>query len=309
MIPVIESAGGRVLVRAPVTGILTDADGNATGVKVGRTSGTVEVFAPLVISDAGVINTFTKLLPQEIAKKSSIHHLLTRHAIESGHGCISLFVGLNGTAEELGIKPQNIWIYSSNDLDGLTNEFISKNADEVGDSDIPFLFVSFPSSKDPTFAERYPGKTVCTLITLANWEWFQQWQDERVMKRGEDYNAIKMSLGRRMWEQTLNIYPQLADKVEYFEMGSPLSNNHYLGSPKGEIYGIDHTVQRFGSPELMMHLRPETEIPGLLLTGQDVLSCGFTGAMFGGMLCASTVLHRNLYTDLVDLRKRLTKAQ
>ena len=40
------------------------------GVRVGKSSGATDVYAPLVISDAGVVNTFTSLVPQEHAKKS-----------------------------------------------------------------------------------------------------------------------------------------------------------------------------------------------------------------------------------------------
>jgi hypothetical protein len=57
------------------------------------------------------------------------------------------------------------------------------------------------------------GKSVCTVIAPAKWEWFQQWQDERVKKRGEDYDAIKTAIARRMWDHVLAIYPHLADKV------------------------------------------------------------------------------------------------
>jgi len=48
--------------------------------------------------------------------------------------------------------------YFSNDLDAVANDFISKTAEEAGNGEVPFLFVSFPSAKDPTFAERYPGE-------------------------------------------------------------------------------------------------------------------------------------------------------
>ena len=39
-------------------------------------------------------------------------------------------------------------------------------------------------------------------------------------------------------------------------------------------------------PMMVAKLRPETDIPGLFLTGQDILSCGFTGALFAGVISA-----------------------
>lgn len=308
IIPVIEKSGGRVLVRAPVSQILTD-NGKAIGVQVKKGSEVTELFAPLIISDAGAVNTMTKLLPQEVAMQSPISRLIGSK-IDSGVACLSLFVGLSGTAKDLGIKAYNIWAYTGNDLSGLALDYLNKpSAEEAGDSNIPLLFISFPSAKDPTFQQRYPGKSVCTVVTLANYEWFQKWEEERVLKRGDEYESIKNNLGRRMWDQVLAVYPQLADKVEYFEVGSPVTNKYYIGSARGEIYGLDHTAKRFGSPEVMMHLRPDTGIDNLLLTGQDVVSCGFTGAMFGGLFCASAALNRNLYSDLVQLRKEIGKTQ
>jgi len=41
------------------------------GVRVGRSSGSVDIQAKKVISDAGITNTFKKLLPADVAKKSS----------------------------------------------------------------------------------------------------------------------------------------------------------------------------------------------------------------------------------------------
>ena len=58
-------------------------------------------------------------------------------------------------------------------------------------------------------------------------------------------------------------------QVEYFEVGSPVTNRYYIGSARGEIYGLDHDTSRF-SPEVVMSLRPETDIPGLYLTGKRV---------------------------------------
>ena len=54
---------------------------------------------------------------------------------------------------------------------------------------------------------------MCTVITLARWEWFEQWQAERVKKRGDDYESFKSAIGERIWRQVLAMFPQLEDKV------------------------------------------------------------------------------------------------
>ena len=56
-------------------------------------------------------------------------------------------------------------------------------------------------------------------------------------------------------------------------------------------------------------LRPDTEIPGLYLSGQDVLTCGFGGAMFGGVISAGVMLNRNIMQDMIELRKAVPPSQ
>ena len=46
---------------------------------------------------------------------------------------------------------------NSNDLSGAIEEFMEKTSDEAIDSDIPMAFITFPSAKDPTFNDRFPG--------------------------------------------------------------------------------------------------------------------------------------------------------
>lgn len=290
--------------QAPIQKILLDDSGRAHGVLVGKGTNSCELFAKNIISDAGVSNTFLRLLPKEVAVKSSIFPMIKK--VGESFSFISMFVGLEGTTEELGLKAQNIWAFTRPDVEELTKEYVNLSVEEAAEAEVPLLFVSFPSAKDPSWSDRFPGKSNLLIITICPYKWFDRWEDEKVKKRGGEYDGLKNAIGRQMLNQVLLMFPQLEDKVVYTDVGSPVSNKYYLGFDKGEMYGLDHTLQRF-SPEVSLELRAQTDIPGLFLTGQDISTCGFTGAMFGGMFCAGAVLNRKLHNDLETLVTEIRK--
>ncbi|XP_075033342.1 all-trans-retinol 13,14-reductase-like [Mixophyes fleayi] len=300
MIPVIERAGGRVLVRAPVTRILMN-NGRATGVAVQRKEGEVCIYAPVVISDAGIFNTYERLLPPEIRTAPEVESLLS--SLQYGMGCFLVFVGLRGTSDELGLKSTNLWIYQESDLNNLMEKYQCSSLEEVC-KHLPLMFITFPSAKDPTYSQRHPGNSCMTLLTMAPYDWFCQWSEEKPRHRGEEYNNMKMMLADCMVEKAIQEFPQLADKIEYKEAATPVSNEYYLRAPQGSMYGAEQNCSRYQC-EIISRMRSRTSVPGLYLTGQDVFSSGVAGAVHGGLLCASAVLNKILYVDLMMLKKRL----
>ena len=80
--------------------------------------------------------------------------------------------------------------------------------------------------------------------------------------------------------------PQLEGKIDYFELSTPLSTEWFSAYKHGELYGLDHTPERLQQD----WLRPETKIEGLWLTGQDILTCGVTGAMMAGVLTTTAMV-------------------
>ncbi|XP_072927707.1 all-trans-retinol 13,14-reductase-like isoform X2 [Hemitrygon akajei] len=271
IIPVIRKSGGDVLVRAPVRRILVNEDGAAYGVTVKK--------------------AIQALL-------SSLHH---------GVGGLSVFVGLNGTAEELGLKAANYWFFKENDIDELYTKYFSLKDKDFTER-CPMTFVSFPSAKDPTWNDRFEGKSSMIIVTVVRYEWFENWKDERVKKRGEDYENLKMDIARNLIAQTTEYFSQLKDKIEFINVGSPLTNQFYIAASRGEMYGVNHDLSRF-TPENIASCRAKTPVKNLYLTGQDIFSCGFVGASHGAVICASEVLHRNLYYDILKLRKNIKKGE
>ncbi|MFO1464058.1 MAG: NAD(P)/FAD-dependent oxidoreductase [bacterium] len=282
MIPAIESAGGQILVKAEVQEVLL-REGRAVGVRLADGN---EVLAPWIVSDAGVANTFLRLLPPSEGRVDKIRKALREIKPSAGHLC--LYIGLRHSGSELGIVPSNYWIYPGYDHD-LSIERFRRDPE----APLPVTYLSFPSLKDPSWDERYPGRATIEAITFAPYDWFQRWEGTEWRKRGADYEALKERFAQRLLERLYRWIPQAQGKVDYYELSTPLSTRHFANYPHGEIYGLDHTPRRFRQK----WLRPVTPIPGLFLTGQDVVSDGIAGALMGGVVAASALLRGNVLQE------------
>ena len=283
VVPVIEAAGGDVVINAAVASVMIEGS-RAVGV---RMAGGREIRAPLVISDAGVPNTVHRLLPEGTPGREALRGTMQHTARSASHIC--LYIGLDATDEELGLSRSNLWVYDSPDLDG---DFERYSADP--EAPLPLVYISFPSAKDPDFANRHPGKATVEVVSIAPYDRFQKWENTKWMKRGEDYEAVKDKLSHRLIEVLEREVPQIAGKIAYSELSTPLSTRHFGGYDEGEIYGLEHTPARFRERAL----RPKTGLKGFYLTGQDVCTAGVAGALFGGVLAASAILGRNLLTEI-----------
>lgn len=282
--PVILNAGGEVFTNAEVKEVLIK-NGKAVGVKMfdGK-----DFFAPVVISDAGIYNTYKHLLPQKQKDELQTEKLFDNLSPSVGHVC--LYIGINESNNILKLGKSNYWIFPDNyDHDKSVEDYI-KNPD----AELPVVYISFPSSKDPDWNNRYPGKTTIEIVTLSPYAWYEKWKDKRWMKRGEDYNAFKEKLSQRLLEALYNRHPELRGKIDYYELSTPLSTAHFANYQYGEIYGIDHTTKRFEQK----FLKARTPVKNLYLTGQDIVSCGVGGALFSGLITASAVTGKNLLNRL-----------
>ena len=154
------------------------------------------------------------------------------------------------------------------------------------DAPFPVIYISFPSAKDPDYLNRHPDTATIEIVAPAPFQWFEQWRDKTWGKRGEDYEALKQHFGDRLMATLYEKLPQLRGKVDYWEISTPLSTNWFGGYQHGELYGLSHTPDRMQQK----WLRPKTPIEGLWLTGQDILTCGVTGAMMAGMLTTTSMV-------------------
>lgn len=293
IIPVIEEAGGAVAVRAGVEKILIE-NGEATGVLMEDGS---TLRAPMIVSSAGYLNTMEKLLEPKVQEAIGFK---AEKSVSRSVSHVCLYIGLKENLREMGIGNTNYWVYPHNDHDRGVREYMQDPS-----KPFPVTYISFPSLKDPEWENRYPGKSTIEMITLAPYEWFERWENERWKHRGEAYEAYKEQFSKRLLQVLYNQFPQLEGKIDYYELSTPLSTKHFVNYEKGEIYGLDHSPARFR----MSELRPKTPIKNLYLTGQDIVTVGIGGALMSGMLTAAHVttsfnLAQNIVKNVLKTREQ-----
>ena len=276
IIPQIQSGGGDVFTYADVKEIIV-ADNRATGVRMADGHC---LYAPTIISNAGVVNTFDQLLPSAVSEKLGYRQKVT--ALDHSMSHLGMYIGLKGTAEELQLPKTNLWIY----LDQHHDKNVAAIRQDPS-APLPLVYVSFPSAKDPDFQRRYPDRSTIEIVSgPCDYEQYRQWAGKSWGKRGEDYEALKQDLAERMLAALYKQMPHLQGKIDYAEVSTPLSTSHFCRYEYGQAYGLAHTKNRFQQD----WLKPRTALPGLYLTGQDILSCGVVGALNAGMVTAMSIV-------------------
>ena len=281
LLPTIERAGGAVVVDADVESILLDDD-RAVGVRMVDGQ---ELRAQQVVSDAGVHATLQRLLSGDLPMVRAAARRLGDLQPSTAHVC--LYVGVETEKLKAPLAGTNLWVHPAVDFDRNLAQFV---ADE--NAPFPFLFISFPSAKDPTFASRHPGAQTIDVVTVMPFSRFARFGDTHWQHRGAEYEAIKCRLAERLLGDLRCHVPAIEGAVKAWELSTPLSTRHFAGTSHGQIYGLAHSPDRF----LARDLRPRTPIQNLFLTGQDVGTCGVMGALSGAVTTVSAILGRNLFS-------------
>lgn len=267
----VADAGGWTAIRANVGEIVIEG-GRAVGV---RLQGGDELRARRIISAAGVASTVRRLLP---AAHRDAPWARSLDALAPAPAHVCLYLGFKGDIRKAGAGAANQWLYET----WSTEEGAWDVHPDRPLGDAPVLYCSFPSLKDPTHdpgpEERHTGE----VVTFVPWSAFSPWQGTAWHRRGADYDAFKERLRDRLLAQLARHRPALAAMVDYAELSTPLSTDHFCRPIAGSIYGLMPTPERFRSPLL----RPHAPIANLFFAGSDVATVGVMGAMMGGVLAA-----------------------
>jgi len=271
----LEEAGGELRLRTKVERILIE-DQRAVGVRLADGS---ELRSRFVISNADTGITFDQLVGREYLSDKLKDK---QDKVEYSTSALSLFFATDMDLREAGLDSGNNWYYANADLE---TQYQHGMGDHVLHADQPeMMFLTCTTLKDPS--KMVGGHHTCEAFAFVGYEPFARWADTKHGNRPADYEALKEDLAWRMIKGLEERIPGLSKRIVYWTLGTPITNQHYINSTNGNLYGIAKSIRQLGP----LGFGTTTEFDGLLLCGASTQSHGVAGVTSTGLAAARKVL-------------------
>ncbi len=275
-IKALKRAGGEIRVKNPVEKILIK-DKKVIGIQLADGS---EITAKYIISNADPETTFGKMIGRgHLSKKLNRKLNKVKYSISS----LSLFFAVDMDLQAAGLDSGNYWLYDHEDLNRLYR--MAQNGETLVLDEFPALFLTITTLKDPTKKIK-EGHHTCEAFAFVGYNAFSKWSNEVSGKRSEDYQELKKNLAESMFKAIEKRIPGIREKVVYWNLGTPLTNEHYINTTRGNIYGIEKSRKQVGPGAFPI----QTEFKNLLMCGASTLSHGIAGVTVSGLAAAAKIL-------------------
>jgi phytoene dehydrogenase-like protein len=271
----IKSHNGEIRVSQHVTKIIIE-NNQAKGVVLANGE---SIFANTIVSNADPSITYLKLIGKEnISKKLNKKLSKTKYSVTS----LILFLTVDLDVTQYGIDSGNIWKFKDENIDEHFTTLTEGNILE-GDK-FPALFVSCTTLKDPvSFNGKYHNFEVVTYVDYDSFKEFDHAEDYH----SEAYELFKKKIIEKFLNNMEEFIPNLRNHIVQVELGTPKTNQFYINSTNGNVYGTHKTLNQVGP----FSYKNKTEIENLFLCGASTLSHGVTGATYSGLATAAQILN------------------
>jgi all-trans-retinol 13,14-reductase len=270
----VKRHGGEIRVKQNVDKILIE---NKTAIGIQLKDGQ-KIFAKNIVSNADPTITYEHLIGLEHLSKGLAKKLKkVKYSVTS----LILFLTLDMDVAKCNVDSGNFWIMKDeNDDDNFRDLMDSEIAE--GDS-FPALFMSCTTVKDPvSFNGRYHNLEVVTYVNYDKMQQFNNLEDYH----SEEYKIFKSKVTAKMLNNIEKVIPNAKQHVVQAELGTPKTNEFYVNSTRGNVYGTEKTLKNVGP----FSFKNKTEIQNLYLCGASTLSHGVVGATHSGVATAAIIL-------------------
>jgi len=274
----IKKNGGEIRTSQSVKRILIETNGKkkrAIGIEL--ESGE-QISAARVVSNADPTTTYLKLVGEENLSKKLLEKLdKTTYSVTS----LILFLTVDMDVRAAGMDSGNIWMLRNQDLDDLYKDMSA--TDILTEDDFPAAFISCTTLKDPaSFNGHYHNLEVVTFINYAPFEKFTHEDAER----SEAYLQFKKRVCEKLLNNLERVLPTVRDHIVQMELGTPITNEFYINSTKGSVYGTEKNFKQTGP----FSFGNKSEIENLYMAGASILAHGVGGATNSGIQTAAKIL-------------------
>ncbi|MBT4521832.1 MAG: NAD(P)/FAD-dependent oxidoreductase [Halieaceae bacterium] len=265
-VDIIEENGGKVRLRTEVASIDTDASGAVTGVQTKKGQ---QFYAPQVLSNASAPLTFSQLLdtPALASEDSKV-----AEALPISMSINQSYLGIRGDAAALGLPDRGLFVEQDYDHEAQWQAMLKGDYRKQ-----PYILCNH-NIADPGHAPE--GRSIIQSTQLANGEpWMNL--DEKT------YREKKRDLEAHLLDCMETYIPDLRERIEVCETGTPHTMHRYSGNPNGAVYGYSSNVDSHS----IHRPQPKTTVPGLYLASAWTFPApGFGGTMAAGFNTSKLML-------------------
>ncbi|MCW3128348.1 MAG: NAD(P)/FAD-dependent oxidoreductase [Bacteroidetes bacterium] len=133
-----------------------------------------------------------------------------------------------------------------------------------------------------------------SIMTYMEWDEVKEWQATEntsiyETNRGDGYEDFKNSKAEKLLAKVAEKFPDLVKNIESWYAATPLTYRDYLHTPDGSIYGVAKDAQE----PIKTMISPNTKIPNLYMTGQNIKLHGVLGVALTALVTCSMILGRD----------------
>jgi all-trans-retinol 13,14-reductase len=129
------------------------------------------------------------------------------------------------------------------------------------------------------------------------YEDYQKWDGLAPDQRGQDYYDFREMSSQKLLSALEKRYPGIRNGIEKYYVSTPLTFTDFTGTPHGSGYGIMKDCE---NPTRSIIL-PQTKIPNLFFTGQNLNIHGVLGTTVNAVVtCSEFTGFRYLVQKIID---------
>ncbi|CAN5804752.1 NAD(P)/FAD-dependent oxidoreductase [soil metagenome] len=236
------------------------------------------LMAGTIISNADPAKTYEMVGHENLSKKLLAKLAKTTYSVAS----LMLFVTVDMDVCNAGIDSGNIWLLKNKSLDEI---FVDLNRDDIETgSEFPAVFISCTTKKDPvSFNGRYHNLEIVTFIGHESFSRFSTNKD----CQSPAYLLTKKRITEKLLNSLEKVLPDVRSHIVQMELGTPKTNEHYINTTNGSVYGTEKSFMQTGP----FAFNAKSEIDQLYLCGSSILSHGVAGASYSGVSTAAKILN------------------